>query len=60
MRPSCPRCGGLMLPEYDHDDRVEAVKCLACGNRLWRQFTRRTASELERDTRCGRPAHQRI
>ncbi len=49
-----------MLPEYDHDDRVEAVKCLACGNRLWRQFTRRTASELERDTRCGRPAHQRI
>lgn len=51
MRPSCPKCGGLMLPEYDANDRVEAVKCISCGKRVWRGFARRTPTQTERDQR---------
>lgn len=40
-----------MLPEYDIHDRVEAVKCLGCGDRRYRDLQRRTPTVAERNTK---------
>lgn len=49
MTPSCDKCGGVMLPEYDSADRFESVKCYQCGNRYWRDFTVRVPNRDERE-----------
>jgi hypothetical protein len=38
-RPSCPKCGGWLVPKGDaHDDTgavVRSIACLNCGWRCW-------------------------
>lgn len=58
MKPSCDKCGGVMLPEYDANDRVESVKCTLCGKRHWRDFSVRNPTRDERDpVRAYPPRH---
>lgn len=52
-RPRCPKCKGPLIPEYELNGRVVAVKCVACGENINRFYQRRRANEAERNMRIA-------
>lgn len=52
-RPRCPKCAGLLIPEFELNGRVTAVKCIACGEYIDRHHKRRRADVLESNIRVA-------
>lgn len=53
VRPPCPKCRGLLVPEVmlagDGETRVlVSVGCVNCGERIYREHRRRRAGEEDR------------
>lgn len=59
MRPACDKCGGVVIPEYDFNNRVSSVKCTLCGKRHWREFRLRRPSSGERAPDTAGAAHHK-
>ncbi|WP_298434484.1 hypothetical protein [Geobacter sp.] len=59
-RPRCPKCRSTALrPERSiFTGRVEAVACITCGERVYREFRRRSPSRRERQNAPGIPHHK--
>ena len=61
-RPHCPRCHGTALnPERSpFTGKIESVACITCGERVWREFRRRTPSRDERMNVVGIAHHKGV
>lgn len=48
-RPKCPKCGSIALEEERNPftGRIEAVKCITCGERVYRDHPRRRPGPAE-------------
>jgi len=53
-RPRCPKCEGLLIPGHVPGvHRVVNVKCVNCGNNIYREFEIRKPNASEKSQMGG-------
>lgn len=67
VRPGCPKCGGLLVPETAFRGDGEglvlvSVGCVSCGERIYKEHTRRLAkaADLTSGPAQGSKAHKGV